>query len=185
MIRQNDATARRILLKKYALLVEKFTFEVVKSCKNIDIEDIRQELYMCFLNVIENYDDEGNFFSYLYSCLQHKSINLKRSFFRTPTKIASSIDKITEGIDRKYGTLLEDDCCVANPRQIFSVREKKEEFQTSYHCLSTLEKKVMKLYNLGYSREDTCAELQISKKQLDNALNRAKTKLKIFVKEEK
>ena len=165
--------------------MEKFTFEVVKSCKNSDIEDIRQELYMCFLNVIENYDDEGTFFSYLYSCLQHKAINLKRSFFHTPTKLATSIEKISEGIDRKYGNLLEDDCYVVNPQQILWVSEKKEDFQSSLHCLSALEKKVMKLYNLGYTRNDTCRELQISKKQLDNALNRAKSKLKIFLKEEK
>ncbi len=181
MIRENDKYAKEYLFLKYKPLVEKITFEVYKNCKKLDLNDIRQELILTFISAIESYNENKRcFFSYLYICLHNRSLNIKREYFtiHSATNLSVSLENIVEGFDRRYGLILKDDGFITNPIMIYQINESKVEFKNNLSALSNLEKNVLQLYNLGSNRKEISKILKISLKKVDNALSRAKIKMR-------
>lgn len=182
MIRQGDVSSCEKLFDKYKLLIEKFVFDVYKICPKLDVYDIRQEMNICLFNAIDNFtDSRGLFFSYIFASVNNKATNIKREYFQshnTYLNLSIPLDDLMFSIDRKYSYILKDDAIIANPKQNYHIQEAKEVFSNVFEQLSALEKEALKLYNLNFTRKQISEKLGCSVKQIDNALNRAKNKIR-------
>lgn len=169
------------------MLVEYMMPVVVKSANSYheplyDKDDLIQEGRVAVFNAINAYDStkKASFRTFAGVCIKNSLINFvkkksSQQIISSSEMVALSNDDIDEEFKKDSGTGSPDESLIENENyQVIKTALKK--------VLSPLEQKVIELYLDDYSYEDIAAELSQSIKSIDNALQRARKKLRFLLK---
>ncbi len=157
------------LTEKYRPLIETMTEKYSRSIEGFeaDRDDLRQESSVVFYKAVMTYDLDQSAVSFgLYAkiCIRNRLISLLRS--------SKSKRKIIRGdAEEKIG----------KAREVFFDREELE--QLTRDVLSRKEREIFLMYADGKSYAEISSTLGIVEKSVDNALFRAKKKLRIHYSE--
>lgn len=174
LYKNGDKTAVAVLLLRYAGLINRR----ISSYKinGVDNDDLKQEAYMALMNAVHSFDKEKNncFGAYANLCISNRLKNVFASAQAKKAKLSSdalSIDKFEEfDIPDKENV---------NPEFLIIQNESYDSLISLIgKSLSNLEKEVLFSYLEGLNYEKIAKKLSVSEKTVDNALQRARRKLK-------
>lgn len=182
LYKKGDFVALEFILAKYKNLVRL----KVRSYFLIgaDNEDLVQEGMIGLFKAVRDYDSEkeASFTSFADLCITRQIITAIKTATRQkhqplnsyvslnkPVYEEESEDQLAEIISGKDEN---------DPEKLYIVQENLEKiYEKIEQRLSSLEKKVIKLYMQGYSYQQICEILDKNYKSIDNALQRVKNKL--------
>lgn len=184
-----DEEAVNLLLSKYKSLVNQLSRSYFLL--GGDMEDIVQEGMIGLYKAIMNFNNDRNasFKTFASTCIKNQIQTAVRLASSEKNKVLSTAIPILEE-NRNDEDDDEIDVIIPSslPSPDFTVVEKenvKEIFEEIKKNLSNLEFKVLVLYLKGYSYNEISSSMNISKKSIDNALSRIKSKLSFLKKENK
>ena len=174
LYRDGDQVACAALLAKYASVVNYCISNY--TIKGIDIDDLKQEAFMGLLSAIRTFDEtkQASFFTYAKHCMVNRLKNLLSSALTKKSTVYNksvSFDELEDGIGANH--------CIQNPELIFIQNEGYDALVDLIEKhLSKTEKDVLFSYLSGCDYSGIAVKLNLSQKSVDNALQRARKKLK-------
>jgi len=142
--------------------------KAIKVCRrnDIDVDDLISEGFLGLLSAIRTFDEsKGSFDTYANVCISNK---IKNVVFAGNIPVSDNDFDITQVADKQLLT-----------EEIIIEKESADEISSQlYRTLSQLEMKVFTLYLDSYSYSAIAQKLSISIKTVDNALSRARSKLR-------
>ncbi len=184
LIKNGDDNAFKELTERYKCIIKCY----INKINNLGFEpdDLNQEAILGLLNAAKTYNFKIglSFSSYAKICIKRKIYNFcklsnrqKHIPLNRSLSISQNADENETILNKAYNPLDDD---LNNPEFLLIKQEEllgiKEKMKSH---LSNLEFNVLSLYSLGYSYEDISKKLRTTTKTVDNALQRAKKKLKI------
>ena len=162
--RTGDSEAFAELSRSYTPLIESMTekYAVLTEGFGADKDDVRQEVSLAFYKATMTFDSEQSEVSFgLYAkiCIRNRLVSMLRSLRKKRVKPL----KDNDGDSKRQSASL----------------ELRELMKNAPSLLSKRESTVFSMYVSGFSYADIAQKLMISEKSVDNALFRAKKKLRI------
>lgn len=174
LYRKGEECAVAVLLARYASLINKKVFNY--NICGVDTDDIKQEAYMGLFNAIRSFKSDKctSFYTYANHCIANKLKNLFASASTNKANLNNNVVSFNEiDIDTLYNKNPN------NPELIFIQNEGYQSLlKLIQSVLSDTERKVMLLYLSGFDYNYIASKLNSSQKSVDNALQRARRKLK-------
>ena len=162
------------LIMKYMKLVKIKAHKAKKLCRrtDIDVDDFISEGFLGLLSAIRTFDEQkGAFESYANVCISNRMKNA--AFVGIPARGDSVLFERLEDFDltQTADKQLTDEIVIE--------KESESEIYTRLEgVLSGLELQVFNLYLESYSYSAIASRLSVTDKAVDNALSRARTKLR-------
>ncbi len=160
------------LLERYLPLVRSRANAFRK--KGLETDDLVQEGVIGLLYAIRAYDHKvgTSFETFAYVCITNR---LRSSVAKASQKLQTvSLDSYSPFEESFWNTTQEED-----PQEIVISREQFGQWlQRVETCLSDFEHQVIRYYLAGYSYQEIAQLLQSTTKAVDNALQRARRKLR-------
>lgn len=169
--RSNNAVAT-LLVSRYSKLIF-IKSEIYANCYT-DSDDLSQEGLVGLLHAISSYDpDKGAKFStFAEICIE----NRMKSLLAKGSKAAAPVENVYEL------TEWQDSIADETPESIYLYKEYFSELLNSIHfVLSPAEYKVFNLCIQGLSYKDVAKKLGITEKSVDNAMQRARKKIRALM----
>lgn len=189
LVHENNEDAKSILFNRYKdkidYLIRKYT--VVAKTLGIDIKDLNQEALVGFTDAILNYipEKEASLATYICVCVERK---IKKACIKASTtkhqimKESLSLDYTYDDINIPLKELIED--VDSDPLIKITEQERYEELlEKIKSSLSDNESPVFDLMILGLDYKDIANILDKEAKQIDNAIQRIKGKIKKILEE--
>ena len=172
MLIQNssDDLAFKILYERYLPKIRTMTYSF--QGVGYDIDDLVQEATIGFFTAINVYDNKSSAFStFCYTCMRRMLISLLRKANRKRNLPDSSVIYTDENFFKiPYAN---------DPESEYIAHEDFERLKERINSeLSSAEREVLHLYLLGFDYTKIAGILKISKKSVDNALQRIRKKLR-------
>lgn len=184
MISDNDYSFE-ILLDKYKPFIEKKLRRYANCFKKygVDIEDLKQELYLSVIYAINNYDQNGNasFYTYLNRLVEYRLSNFWREQFsyRNSAFFNSVSLSLPIGENLTLADLLTDKSY--NIEDIIAEKNVVMKIKDFCYDLPLEEAYVFELYIDGFSRESISLLLNLSYKRTSYLICKIKDKLKKYL----
>ena len=190
MICENNEEAKNILYAKYKyiidVIIKKYTLSAVKS--GIEYNDLYQEALVGFSDALNSYDENKNasIKTFISLCVERRLQNailraktLKNSIFLQ----ALSLDYENTDFGTPLKEMLSDDN-KNDPLQHITTNEEYNELVDKIEAkLSDGEKEVFTLLIAGLNYNEIAKNLGKTTKQVDNTIQRIKTKVKQILKD--
>lgn len=189
LVHENSEDAKSILFNRYKdkidYLIKKYS--VVAKTLGIDIKDLNQEALVGFTDAILNYipQKEASLSTYICVCVERK---IKKACIKASTnkhqamKDALSLDYTYNDINTPLKELIED--VDSDPLTKITEQEQYEELlEMIRNSLTYNEVSVFELMQLGIGYKDIATLLDKEPKQIDNAIQRIKAKIKKILNE--
>ncbi|HPF82745.1 MAG TPA: sigma-70 family RNA polymerase sigma factor [Bacilli bacterium] len=184
-VNDNNEEADVIIYNKYKPLIEQNARKMLKYSKynGLDLNDLIQEGMLGLSNAIKTFNDskEASFFTYARTCIERKQISALIGSQRLKHKLLNeslpfeTYDKDQEVIE--LDQIIADNS--TNPENILTEYETSEELiQKINSKLTYFEQQVFNLKISGFNYIEIADLLSKSKKQIDNAIQRIKIKIK-------
>lgn len=174
LLENNSEDSEKIteLISRYMKAV---LFAAGKYSALADYDELVSDGMQALLAAIRSYDaDKGEFSAYLHTCLGN---TLKNSVKRAQRRKSRMSDKETGELEEIADTR-------PTPEEMFIERESSEEVLGHMRSsLTALEFRCMEGIMMGLSYDEISQKLGIDKKAVDNAVSRARTKLRRFYSE--
>ncbi len=169
-IRNSDADAFACLYSRYFPKIRAMAYPF--QGLGYDLDDLVQEAAIGFYTAINVYNGKDSSFStFSYLCMRRMLISLVRANNR---KGNIPKDSVINSDDISFGISSSDD-----PEQLYIAKENFLRLKNRILSeLSKLERNVLFYYIAGYSYDDISEKLNISKKSVNNALQRMRYKLR-------
>lgn len=160
------------------ILIRRYVFEV-RSCAlryiggTVDFEDLVQEGFIGLLNAVSNYDSSlgASFKTFVKLCIDRNIISVVRAALRKKQIPKSSLVFLGEQDYPAADSI--------NPENVVIAREEIDLLKSKiFSSLSEFEIKVLTLFLRGYTYEKIAETLNCKSKQVDNAMQRLRKKLK-------
>ena len=176
-------------------LIERYKYFVRSKARSYflvgaDHEDIIQEGMIGLYKAVRDYKEESSFRSFAELCITRQMITAIKTATRQkhiPLNSYVSLNKPAFDDDSERtveDALLQD--CASDPEELIINQENVSDIENKLNeMLSPLEKKVMVLYLEGKSYVEIGELLGRHSKSVDNALQRVKRKLEIYLKNRK
>ncbi len=172
LARKGDNNAMAALIAGIVPLVK--TKAAAMAGKNLEADDLAQEGMLGFLSAVYTYRPGGEaaFRTYASACIKNRIISAVRTqLSRKNMPLNFSIPLDDEDTDYEAAG--------SDPQNILIAQEETSRILAILNSrLSKMEKKIMQQYLSGLSYEQIAKALGTSAKAVDNALQRAKKKLK-------
>ena len=167
-----NVEAGHLLTERYMPLVRSRAHAFRAS--GVEADDLVQEGLLGLLYAIRAYDPSYNtsFATFAFTCVTNRMISTVRSVGRNPARLSlqDHSSACPEGLS---GSLWDD------PQEILDGREQVERWMVrAQSLLSAFEFNALRLYLSGYAYVEMAASLQATTKAVDNALQRARRKLR-------
>ena len=154
-----------------------------KHCNNsgLELNDLIQEGMLGLNMAIRNYnqDKEAIFYTYAKKCIERKIISTVIGTTRLKHKILNesySYEKSSEDESFNYDKALEDNSY--DPlKLLINLESENELIEKSHGLLTDFEREVFDLKISGFSYKEIADFLEKDSKQIDNAIQRIKSKL--------
>ena len=189
LVHENSEDAKSILFHRYKdkidYLIKKYS--IVAKTLGIDIKDLNQEALVGFTDAILNYipQKEASLSTYICVCVERK---IKKACIKASTnkhqamKDALSLDYTYNDINTPLKELIED--VDSDPLTKITEQEQYEELlEMIRNSLTDNEVSVFELMQLGIGYKDIATLLDKEPKQIDNAIQRIKAKIKKILNE--
>jgi len=191
LVHENDENAKSVLFERYKenidFLVKKYS--VLAKSLGIDLTDLNQEALVGFTDAILNYDatKEASLATFICLCVERK---IKKSCVKAGTlkhqamKDALSLEYTYEDIDASLKELIED--IGSDPLTKMAEEEEYVELIDNIKdVLTDAEYSVFELLVIGLNYRDIAEVLDREPKQVDNAIQRIKAKIRKILLERK
>ncbi|HHX49385.1 MAG TPA: sigma-70 family RNA polymerase sigma factor [Clostridiales bacterium] len=171
-VKQNSSKAGNLLIKKNQGLIHK---EVNKYAKNAEEKkDLAQEASIALINAAKSYDEEKNksFYYYALVCINNALYDWIKKEQKAPI---TSQYEYTEEFDALFV-----DLGLYNDLELMPIsKEESEEIDNLLkQTLSERQRESLILFANGYTYKEIAEILGLEEKQVDNAINIARRKLK-------
>ena len=174
-----DKRASELLLNKYKFLVKSICnkFFIAGSTK----DDIIQEGMIGLYRAIMNFKSEKNdsFSAFASMCIKRRVLSVMNSANRKkniPLNTSVSLNKPVNEEGRTLGETIED--FSTDPEKIFMVSEKiQNDNKNIVQALSSMEKSILVEFLQNKSYDEIAQKLNISRKSVDNAMQRIRLKV--------
>ena len=174
-----DKRASELLLNKYKFLVKSICnkFFIAGSTK----DDIIQEGMIGLYRAIMNFKSEKNdsFSAFASMCIKRRVLSVMNSANRKkniPLNTSVSLNKPVNEEGRTLGETIED--FSTDPEKIFMVSEKiQNDSKNIVQALSSMEKSILVEFLQNKSYDEIAQKLNISRKSVDNAMQRIRLKV--------
>ncbi len=181
-INEHNEEANNILIEKYEPLIKKIALKMINYCSGsgLDVNDLVQEGRIGLNHAVSYYNDQKNitFYTYAKTCIERKIISAVIANKRQKNKILNeSVSYDIDDEDKNFERVLKDE--TSNPEKIIMdlvVREKL--IERIKLCLTEFEEKVFDLLLSGFTYREIAGILDKEDKQIDNAIQRIKNKVK-------
>lgn len=179
---ENDDDARNILLKKYEPLISSTVSRMMKSCPYIGLDrsDLMQEGLIGLNHALDYFNERKDiaFYTYAKTCIERKLISAIMAAKRQkhkPLNDSVPIDGDHEGaVPDKF---LKDTS--GNPEEILLDEAKTEFLKKEIRgSLTEFELQVFDLMISSFNYREIAELLEKDRKQIDNAIQRIKVKVK-------
>lgn len=184
-INENNEDANNIIIKKYEPLIISIATRMIKSCPYLGIEksDLVQEGMIALNHAIGYFNEQKDitFYTYVKTCIERRLISAITSAKRLKHKtLNESVSFDTDDA----GTLdffLKDE--TTNPEKIvISEESNNEKINLIKERLTDLENEVFDLLLSSFTYKEIAQILDKEPKQVDNAIQRIKIKVKEMLK---
>lgn len=184
-VNDNNEEAIELIYKKYQPLIEQNAKRLLKYSKyaGLELNDLIQEGLLGLSKAIKSFSDtkEASFYTYAKTCVERKQISaligsqrLKHKFLNESLPF-EVYDKDQEPID--LGDLIIDNS--NNPENIMSdIEESNMLIEKINGVLTDFERQVFNLKASGFNYIEIANLLEKDRKQIDNAIQRIKCKIK-------
>ncbi|MBR6113271.1 MAG: sigma-70 family RNA polymerase sigma factor [Bacilli bacterium] len=185
-IKENSEEANELLYDKYRPLIEKNARRLKKYCGNtgIELNDLVQEGMIGLSKAINTFNDskETSFYTYAKTCIERTQITFVVGSHRKKHSILNEsmpfevFDDDKE--DMKYVEVFLADNSY-NPESVITDEENLTDFKSKLlDMLTPFEHEVLQLKSSGFDYKEIADMLEKDKKQVDNAIQRIRSKLK-------
>lgn len=167
--KDGDDAAKTSLLDRYRPLIESLVYQYSTTLPDEEREDLSQEASIAFFRALEQFDTEKEiaFGFYAKTCIANRLKDYLRKRTKNPTKNALPY----EGDDVLFG---EDDWI----KRFYDKESLKELLARLSEILSDFEYRIWMLHFTGYSAAEIAAAAGKDRKSIENALARARLKIK-------
>lgn len=179
---ENNEEANNILIKKYEPLIHSIASRMLKSCSYIGLEesDLVQEGMIGLNHAISYFNEQKDiiFYTYAKTCIERRMISTVIAAKRLKHRVLNeSVSLNADNDDVSFDKILRDE--YSNPERIVMDAEETEKLVESIkETLTDFELQVFELM-LSYFKYGEIAEiLDKDKKQVDNAMQRIKAKVR-------
>ena len=186
-VNSNDENATNLLYEKYKPLIEKQARKLLVYSKynnGYDLNDLIQEGLLGLSNAIKTYTDnkETSFFTYAKTCIERRQLSLVTGSFRMKNRMLNqALPLDSDEIDEKGITDYIGDN-ESNPENILTDIESSKELERRIsNVLTDFERQVFELKINGFTYTEIADILDKDPKQIDNAIQRIKCKIKEII----
>ena len=186
---ENNEDANNILIKKYEPLIHSIANRMLKSCSYIGLEesDLVQEGMSGLNHAISYFNEQKDiiFYTYAKTCIERRMISTVIAAKRLKHRVLNeSISLNADNDDVSFDKILKDEA--SNPEKIVMDSEETDKLiEDIKGTLTDFELQVFELM-LSYFKYGEIAEiLDKEKKQVDNAMQRIKNKVREKLNEKK
>ncbi len=177
----SDEEARNILLKKYEPLISSIVSRMLKSCSYIGLEksDLIQEGLIGLNHAIDYFNEQKDitFYTYAKTCIERRLVSTIVAAKRLKHRALNESISIDGEEDISFDKILKDSS--ANPEEILMDTEVTEELiEKIRERLTDFETQVFDLMLNYFTYREIANLLDKDKKQIDNAIQRVKAKVK-------
>ncbi len=160
--------AKATLLERYRPLIDSLALQYSANLPEEEREDLTQEASIAFFRALEQYDPErGIAFGYFAKiCISNRLIGYLRKKMNSPTEGAVSFEEVTLTAEDDPSKPLRDS------ESYEALRRRIQEL------LSDFEYRVWMLFFAGQTAKEIAVELEKDPKSIENALARARLKIK-------
>lgn len=169
---KTDRNAAAVLMSRYSKLIS-IKSEIFANSET-DSDDLKQEGLLSLLKAITSYDSGrgAKFSTYAEVCI----VNRMRSLTTRKKRIPVVIEDIDDISDTEQLSVEE------TPESIFLYKEFISEIWSGIDSmLSTIERQSLKLSMAGVSYREAAKRLGVSEKTVDNAIQRARKKIRTLI----
>lgn len=189
LICENDEDAKDILFEKYKyiidIIIKKYSFKALNF--GFEYNDLYQEALVGFSDALQNYheDKDAGLATFITICVDRRLQNIVRNASRIKSlffKETLSLDHFYEDYDTSLKDLISDN---GENDPLFNMTKNedlKELIKIIEKTLSTGEYDVYELLINGNDCNDIASILKKSPKQIDNTIQRIKSKIKDILK---
>lgn len=189
LIKENNEEAGKILFDRYKYIIDIFINKYYPILIKYGIEknEIESEALIAYTDAINSYQDDKNtlFKTYLSLCIKRRIIKLIRKYNTKKSKInteAYSLDFVYEEFGYSLLEMVKDKTSVDPLAKTIEEEQIEEINKLVRKELSTLEYDVYEYLIEGLNYNDIAQILEKDPKQVDNAIQRIRTKLKTLFK---
>ena len=139
-----------------------------------DRKDVRQECMIGLSNAVSDYDfnKKTSFRSFAKLCINRRLLSAVRSASRNKHQVLSHSKNLSE-LENEYLQ-----CSESDPYEVLKSKERlRILIDHVQKTLSKIERETWKLHKQGFSYDDISAKTGLSRKSVDNALQRAQQKI--------
>ncbi len=184
LVHENSEEAKTMLFDKYKDKIDFLLRKYSKVSRNlgVDMKDLKQEALVGFTDAILNYSScrDASLSTFICLCVERKikKVCIKAGTNKNRTiNDALSLEYFYEDIDTSLKELIEDSS--SDPLNKIEEQESYEELLTKIKSsLTDTENEVFELLIIGLNYRDIAEILDKENKQIDNAIQRIKTKIK-------
>ena len=184
LVHENSEEAKTMLFNKYKDKIDFLLRKYSTVAKNlgVDITDLNQEALVGFTDAILNYNSnkDASLSTFICLCVERKikKACIKASNNKNRTiNDALSLEYFYDDIDASLKELIEDN--TSDPLNKIEEQETYEELVSKIKsCLTSAEDEVFELLIMGLNYRDIAEILEKENKQIDNAIQRIKMKIR-------
>jgi RNA polymerase sporulation-specific sigma factor len=173
------------LLNRYLRLIRSWARKYWSACRIADYDDLEQEARIAFLGAVSSYDHaQSGFFGFAQLCVTRRLQSVVKSARRpkncppTGMLILSTGSGGPEGDDRDPIETVPNPAACDPANLVVANDAGRRLWSVARSALSGLELEAFKRRAWGASYQEVAAELGISQKSVDNAIMRARRKLR-------
>ena len=184
-VNESNEEANNLLIQKYEPLINKIANKMINYCPNsgLDVNDLIQEGRIGLNHAISYFNEQKDitFYTYAKKCIERKMISVVTSTKRLKHKVLN--DSISYDVDLdgvSFDKILKDD--ESNPEKIILNLNEQETLTSKINeKLTDFEKEVFGLMLSNFTYKEIAAILDKDSKQIDNAIQRIKNKVKKLI----
>lgn len=180
-INENNEEANNIIIKKYEPLITSIANRMLKSCPylGLDLSDLIQEGMIGLNHAIGYFNEQKDitFYTYAKTCIERRLISVIVAAKRQKHKTLNESVSFDTEEDGTLDYLLKDES--TNPENIIVSREETDDLiNIIKKKLTDLENQVFDLMLMYFSYKEIAELLDKEPKQIDNAIQRIKIKVR-------
>lgn len=185
LVKENSEEAKNILFDKYKTIIDIVVNKYGSMIKmlNIDFNDVYQEAYLGLFDALDSYKDDKNasLKTFISLCVERKIQTYIKKCSRLKNKLINeslSLEHVYENSEHPLKDLIGDDN-KNNPLRNVVDEESVHELMTKIKAeLSDSEYEVFSLLINGLNYQEIAVLLDKKPKQVDNSIQRLRTKIK-------
>lgn len=192
LMNEDDENIRNIIYEKYSFLVDVILNKYQNPIKysKINIQDVRCEALYGFSDGINSFSNEKDtsLKTFLYLCIERRVLNCIRNNMSNKIKILKdslSLEYSSDNDKLSLSELIGDDNKFNPLNNIVDKETYKEIYLIAKNNLSNFEFTVFNYMINNFSYIEIASLLNKSPKQIDNAMQRIKGKMRILIEKEK